>query len=178
MGIISKGILGGFSGTVGTVIGGSWKGISYMRSQPTARKTSFSQAQIEQQAKFSMVMKFLRSFTALLAVSFKDFAIRMSGFNNAFRYTILNAITGTYPAFEIVYSLVLVSRGDLPNALSPVVALTGAGQLTFSWTNNSGTGKASATDKAIFVVYSPESNQCIFTMAGADRSAGTGSGPT
>ncbi len=33
MGTISKGILGGFSGTVGTVIGGSWKGIEYMRSQ-------------------------------------------------------------------------------------------------------------------------------------------------
>ena len=29
MGTISKGILGGFSGTVGTVIGGSWKGIDY-----------------------------------------------------------------------------------------------------------------------------------------------------
>lgn len=34
MGTFSKGILGGFSGTVGTVIGGNWKGIQYMRSQP------------------------------------------------------------------------------------------------------------------------------------------------
>lgn len=34
MGTIKKGILGGFSGKVGTVVGGSWKGISYMRSLP------------------------------------------------------------------------------------------------------------------------------------------------
>ena len=33
MGTISKGILGGFSGKVGTVIGGNWKGIDYMRSK-------------------------------------------------------------------------------------------------------------------------------------------------
>ena len=31
MGTIKKGILGGFSGKVGTVVGASWKGISYMR---------------------------------------------------------------------------------------------------------------------------------------------------
>jgi len=34
MGTIKKGILGGFSGKVGTVIGGVWKGIEYMRSIP------------------------------------------------------------------------------------------------------------------------------------------------
>ena len=31
MGKISQGILGGVSGTVGNVVGGSWKGISYLR---------------------------------------------------------------------------------------------------------------------------------------------------
>ncbi len=39
MGTISKGILGGFSGKVGTVVGGSWKGIDYMRSR-SGRRTS------------------------------------------------------------------------------------------------------------------------------------------
>ena len=38
MGTIKQGILGGFSGKVGTVIGGSWKGISYMRSQAQSVK--------------------------------------------------------------------------------------------------------------------------------------------
>jgi len=30
---IEHGILGGFSGKVGTVIGGTWKGIDFMRSK-------------------------------------------------------------------------------------------------------------------------------------------------
>jgi len=36
MGKINQGILGGFSGKVGNVIGGNWKGIDYMRVKPAS----------------------------------------------------------------------------------------------------------------------------------------------
>jgi hypothetical protein len=36
MGKISQGILGGISGKVGNVIGGSWKGIDYIRVKPSS----------------------------------------------------------------------------------------------------------------------------------------------
>ena len=36
MGKISQGILGGFSGKVGNVVGGNWKGIDYMRVRPAS----------------------------------------------------------------------------------------------------------------------------------------------
>lgn len=173
MGIISKGILGGFSGTVGTVIGGSWKGISYMRSQPSARKSSFSQLQLEQQAKFALTVKFLQPVTGLLAVSFREYAVKMSGFNNALKYTLKNAVTGSYPAYTVNYSMVLVSRGDLPNVLAPAAASTVSGQVKFTWTDNAGVGKAAATDKAILVAYCPARQQCIYTTLGTDRNSGT-----
>lgn len=175
MGIINKGILGPVSGTVGTVIGGSWKGISYLRSQPTSRRTSFSDKQLEQQIKFALVMKFLQTMTPLLQVSFRDYAVQMSGFNNAMRYTLLNAIAGTYPNFDIDYSLALVSRGDLPNASAPTATSTATGMVAYQWTDNSGVGKAQSTDASILVVYCPDRNQCIYTTAGAVRSAGNDS---
>lgn len=49
MGTIQKGILGGFSGKVGSVIGGNWKGIDYMRSVANKRSFIPSQKQLEQQ---------------------------------------------------------------------------------------------------------------------------------
>ncbi len=171
MGIISKGILGGFSGLVGTVVGGTWKGIPYMRSLPTSKRSVFSQPQLAQQAKFSLAVKFLQSMTGLLTVSFSDFAVRMTGFNNALGYTLKNAVTGSYPIYSIDYSLALVSRGDLPNAISPEAVSTVAGQVNFVWTDNSGVGKAAATDKAILAMYCPDRKQCIYTTLGADRSA-------
>ncbi|MBI1780543.1 MAG: hypothetical protein HYR66_04155 [Sphingobacteriales bacterium] len=174
MGIINKGILGGFSGKVGTVIGGTWKGIDYMRSQSSSKRSSFTQPQLEQQAKFALSVKFLQPIAGLLAVSFKDYAIKMTGFNNALRYTLTNAVSGSYPAYTVDYSMALVSRGDLPNALSPAASSAGGG-VNFTWTNNAGTGKAMPTDKSILVVYCPAKNQCIYTTTGPERSTQAGS---
>lgn len=171
MGRIEKGILGGFSGTVGTVVGGTWKGISYMRSKRNSTTTSFSPLQLDQQAKFSTTIKFLQPMTSLLSISFREYAVKMTGFNNAMSYTMKNAITGTYPTYEIDYATALVSRGDLPNAIAPAATATGD-EVFYTWTPNVGIGKAAATDKAILVVYCPARQQCIYTTIGADRSTG------
>ena len=52
MGKIRQGILGGFSGKVGTVVGASWNGIYYMRGLPQSYKKSRSSKQKMQQGYF------------------------------------------------------------------------------------------------------------------------------
>src|SRR5689334_8397464 len=106
MATYNKGILGSFSGTVGTVVGGSWRGIDYMRSKPTIRQGSSSVTQDVQRAKFALTAKFLRAIKPLLDISFKEFGSKMTGSNSALSYTIKNAIKGDYPDLQIDYSLV------------------------------------------------------------------------
>jgi hypothetical protein len=173
MGTIQKGILGGFSGKVGSVVGGSWKGIDYMRSKANRRTTTSSQKQKEQQMKFALVIKFLQPLSNLLAISFKSYAVKMTGGNSAMSYNLRNGITGVYPAFALDYSKILVSRGDMPNAINPAATAAAAGVVNFTWTNNAGSGKATDTDKSILVAYCPELDQSIFTDAAAERSEET-----
>ncbi|MBC7826186.1 MAG: hypothetical protein H7122_00465 [Chitinophagaceae bacterium] len=116
---ISKGILGGFSGTVGTVVGGNWKGIDYMRSKAVSRTSGTSTAQDVQRAKFALASKFNRSMKDLLSISFRDFASKMTGMNSALSFTMKNAVVGIYPDLKIDYAQVLVARGNMPNALTP-----------------------------------------------------------
>jgi hypothetical protein len=175
MGTINKGILGGFSGKVGNVVGGTWKGIDYMRSKTNRRKFTATQPQLEQQLKFALAVKFVQTFTGLVEISFGSFAIRKTGFNSAVSYTLKNAVSGTYPLYTIQYADVLVSRGDLPNVLAPATTVDPAGLVTWNWTNNSGTGIARATDKALLVAYCPAFNQCVYTTGSAGRSALTDS---
>ena len=52
MGKIKQGILGGFRGKVGTVIGASWNGISYMRGLAQSHKNPKTAAQLQQRAFF------------------------------------------------------------------------------------------------------------------------------
>ena len=171
MGTINKGILGGFSGKVGTVIGGNWKGIDYMRSKSNNRNQHPTESQLTQQLKFALVMRFVQPMAGLLNITFHDFAIKMTGINNAFAYTIKHAITGAYPSFAIDYSRTLVSRGRLPNVMAPAVTSGVGSLLTFSWTDNSGVGLAKATDQAILIAYCPELRQAVYTTAAGMRSA-------
>ena len=55
MGKIKQGILGGFKGKVGTVIGASWNGIAYMRGLPQSQKDPKTAAQIAQRDFFREV---------------------------------------------------------------------------------------------------------------------------
>ena len=127
--------------------------------------------QLAQQLKFGLTMRFLQPMAGLLNITFRDFAIKMTGINNAFAYNIKNAIAGVYPSFAIDYSLALVSRGDLPNALAPAVTSGAGSLLTFSWTDNSGVGSAKATDQAILVAFCPVQMQAVYTTSGGTRSA-------
>jgi Family of unknown function (DUF6266) len=175
MGTINKGILGGFSGKVGNVVGGTWKGIDYMRSKTSRRNFKPTQPQLEQQLKFALVVRFVQTFTSLAEISFGDFAVRKTGFNSAVSYTLKNAVTGAYPQYSIQYADALVSRGDLPNVLAPAVTSGANSLVSFSWTDNSGVGIARATDKALLVAYCPAFNQCIYTTGSAARNAITDS---
>ena len=173
MATFTNGILGGFSGKVGNVVGGKWKGIDYMRSRSGKRTNGSSPAQLAQQAKFKLAMQFLQPFTGLLNLTFRDYAVEMTGTNNAMRYLLNNAIDGSYPDLSINYQNVLVSRGDLPNGGTPA-ATAAATTVTFTWQDNSGTGKAQASDQAILVAYCADLKQVEWTLNTAQRGSETG----
>jgi hypothetical protein len=167
-----NGINGPFSGKVGTVVGYLLNGEAIMRSLPRKRSGGPTPAQIQQQAKFALMHKFLRTLLSFLNVTYSSLAVRMTGFSKAFSYNVKNAITGVHPELRIDYSKVLVSQGDLQNVLSPEVTAS-EGILTFSWANNSGMGSARSTDQAFVAVYSEELNKWIYELNPAARKAGS-----
>jgi hypothetical protein len=173
MGSIKLGILGGFSGKVGTVIGSSWKGIDYMRARAASVSNPNSPAQLDQRTKFSKVMEFLKPLTSFLRIGFKNQAVKMSGFNAAMSYTLKNAISGAYPAYEIDYAKALISEGTLPEALNPACVSTVAGEVRFTWEDNSTESGASADDKAVLVVYNPVKKRAVNVMGGNTRTSGS-----
>jgi hypothetical protein len=172
MGTIKQGILGGFSGKVGTVIGGSWKGISYMRSQAQSIKNPRTEAQMEQRSKFALTLAFLKPVTAYVRTGFKTYANKQTAFNAAMSYVVKNAVTGTYPDYALDFSLALVSRGSLMPAEN-AAAVAGTGKIAFTWTDNSGVGDAMATDLAMPLVFNKDKGEAVFNTAAATRADGT-----
>ena len=64
MGKIKQGILGGFKGKVGTVIGASWNGIAYMKGLPQSPKDPKTAAQMRQRTFFREVQNLVGQLTA------------------------------------------------------------------------------------------------------------------
>lgn len=172
MGKINQGILGGVSGKVGNVIGGNWKGIDYLRVKPSNVANPKTAGQVDQRTKFSTVLRFLQPMTDFLRVGFKLYANKMTQFNAAMSYNLNNAITGTYPNFVIDYANSLVTRGNLTAAADGSSTSVSSGVVDISWTDNSGSGSALATDKAMILLYNSNRGESIFTTEGSARSTG------
>ena len=64
MGKIKQGILGGFKGKVGTVIGSSWNGVAYMKGLPQSQKDPKTPAQVAQRNFFKEVQSLVGQLTA------------------------------------------------------------------------------------------------------------------
>jgi hypothetical protein len=172
MGKIKQGILGGFSGKVGSVIGASWKGINYMRSIPQHVHNPRTEGQVNQRSKFALALHFLQPLNDFLRTGFKLYAHKESPFNSAMAYTLANAITGSYPDYAIDPSKVLVSRGRLTPAANAEVD-TGPDdyEVNFHWLDNSGSASAKSTDKALLVLLNTAKAEVFSVIAGNPRTA-------
>ena len=168
MGKIRQGILGGFNGTVGTVIGGSWKGLAYMRGKAQSIKNPRTEKQMAQRIKFGMAQKFVKVMTAYLQVGFRNYTQHQTATNAAMSHTVRNCITGKYPTFAIDPSKVLVSCGSLmPGRFSTVKVENNVA--TFTWEDNSDESHANIDDFAMPLIYNFTKGEAIFTTEEASR---------
>ena len=174
MGTIEKGYMGGFKGILGTAVGSKWKSKSVIKSRPPAKRTTPStELQLQQQAKFKLLITFLKPIRTLLNLTLKKPAGGdMSGHNMAFSIN-KNAITGLYPAFSMDYSKVLLSQGSLENADAPSAASTASGKLVFTWTDNSDGENTLISDTAFVAAYCEEKKRWVQKQQIATRNAGS-----
>jgi hypothetical protein len=164
MGKFNQGILGGFSGKVGTVVGSSWKGIAYMRSVAQSVRNPRTPAQMEQRAKFKLLVNFLSDVTEFVRVGYGALAVKQTAQNAAFKYNYRNALSGEGESLKIDYSKVRVSQGNLPGAESGDVSHAGD-KISLTWSANMG-GNASSGDKVMMLVYNPAKRDALVMTDG------------
>ena len=154
MGTFSKGILGGFSGKVGNVVGARWRGKDILRSLPQRGNYVPSTSQIDQRERFKTVVAFLTPIKSVVSAYFGKPQGDKSAYNLATGYYIKEALLpGQISGYIINYLKVLISKGDLRGLANATATPVAGQQVTLSWDDNSGQGNASATDELIVVAY-------------------------
>jgi len=173
MGKLLKGINGPFSGKVGTAVGYMWNDIAVIRARPRKRRKPFSDKELNQQARFTLMNEFLIPVKNLLNISFAHLAYRMSGFHKGFSYNVKAAILGIRPDLSIDYPRVLLSRGDLAKAESATATAISSHTLQFNWANQSETGNARESDQVYVAVFSSEKKRWFYRLNVATRNTGS-----
>jgi len=173
MGKLPNGILGGFRGKVGPVVGTQWKGIEVIRSLPPGKRRKSSEDQLKQQAKMSLMTSFISPLSTFLNSTYQSVTVHMSCFNRALSYNLRDAITGDYPEFKINFPYVILGVGYLRNVETPKISSDSEGRLTFSWRDNSNEGSARATDQFFGAVYCVELKHWQAWKEGPKRNAGS-----
>ena len=133
MGKIKQGILGGFKGKVGTVIGSSWNGIAYMRGLAQSVKNPKTAGQTTQRGFFREVLDIAGQLSKeQLAFLFPTAPTKMTRHNALVKQlTEVAAVDGDVKSVDLgnINSLGNAATADLPD-----VAITAAGEnLTISW---------------------------------------------
>ena len=172
MHLIKKGILGGFSGKVGTVVGGSWNSISYMRSLADSYKDAKTERQVCQRGRFSAVVAFMKTIAPYLRIGYRNCEAGQSPYSAAMSFVLKNAVTGCGDETVVNFSKALVSQGGLTGVADAAVEVAG-GKASFTWTDNSGSGSAKSEDVAMLLAYNKDRQEAVYDLQAATRADGS-----
>ncbi len=173
MATFSQGILGGFSGKVGNIVGSSWKGTNVIKIKPSSVSNPNTLPQQNQRMRFALVGRFLQVHRNLVNIGFSDFKAGMSPTNAAMAYNLQNAITGVFPDLSIDYKKVQLSHGSLPVLAGATATVPDDLTIALAWTDNTGNMKAQATDQLAVGFFHPESGETAYFINCAARSEAT-----
>jgi hypothetical protein len=155
--VIKQGILGAFSGRVGSVVGSSWKGIAVMKSLPPSVSNPKSTAQTTQRNAMKGSVSFAQAILADVIKPLNDrFVSRQSGYNSFISRNIANFENGVLTKPEDLVISPSLRKGQLVDAIAAEAKVTKA---RITWDSSVLTGGQKATDLAYAVGYAEDSKK-------------------
>ena len=174
MGTYNPGVFGTFNGKVGSVVASKWKGIKVVKNYPEKSSKPKSEPQLSQTSQFGLVGSFLKKAAGLISVGYQGVSGAVTPWNIALKYHLEEAITGTYPNFQLNYEMVRLSLEDSAMDWAPdAKAIAVAGMMVkVSWKLDANASKSTQpTDKAYIFLYNPAKKKSVSVTGNMLRSA-------
>jgi len=169
----NRGILGGFQGKLGTVIGTRWRGINVMRAVPEKVSNPNTIKQRIQRERFKLIAELMKKARPMIELGFERTGRpTRSATNEAMSWNVKYGVTGEYPGQVLDFAQLRFAFGTLEGVGSQQVAAN-EGALTFNWTNNSGFMNAKGDDELFVILYNEDKKEFLNHYSVATREAGT-----
>lgn len=175
MGTLNNGPFGHMNGRVGNLVSYTLKGKNVVRAVGKSAEPP-SLAKLANYQRMKVVNEFLKPMLAFLNLGFAKVVedTDRNPYNEAVSYNKRYALQGVYPNITMDYSKAMVSKGDLPPALSPALNVLPDG-LEFTWEMQSNIAPQYLNNRAMLVVYFPQGvdvtgiPKAVMDLSGARR---------
>lgn len=170
MGVIKRGLLGGFSGKVAGVVGSSWKGIAVIKALPLSVANPKTADQVANRTSFKAAGQ---AGSKLLVEIVKPLwdrdAQRQSGYN-----AFLSANKQAFSSLGVLAVVDFIATlGKLPGTVIDSITIAdGTNKAVAQWTDDSGEGEKLATDVAYVVAYNETTGKWGFSDGTVIREEG------
>lgn len=158
MGKVQVGILDGFVGKVGTVVGSFWKGLPVMRAYKRTMHDANTNAQQLIRSRFAAITSLASCFLYAVRMGFKQVA-RSRKITETDYFVKKNwecVHCDTPGACTVDYTELVIAQGNLPEVLFGNASFAEPLQVAVPMTDTSDVIGADAHDKVYLFVYSPE----------------------
>lgn len=175
MGTLNNGPFGHLNGRVGNLVSYTLKGKNVVRAAGKSAKPP-TLAKLANYQRMSVTNTFLKPLLAFLNLGFAK-AVEdtdRNPYNEAVSFNKKSALQGVYPNISMDYSKAMVSKGDLPPALSPAINILSNG-IEFTWEMPGSIAPQCLNNRAMLVVYFPEGvdvtgiPKAVLDLSGARR---------
>ncbi len=164
-----------WNGQTGGVVGYTVRGNDFWRSMPKFYHDACNEAQQLCRAKLSFVSSFIHNIGDIYKSGYRHYNVSKCQRANFSHQIFQDALSGNLTDGLVINPAdVLVARGNLTPTHSIAAAVAPATQtVTISWSDNSGVGSASATDKLLYCAYNSTKQESIYSDNAATRAAET-----
>ena len=169
---IPAGINGPVLGKLGSVIGSSRRGVTYLKGPYKKRTKKVSKKEMANRKKFAEAQSWLQPLLPFVREGFKGYNERSEGFVAAKSWLLKNAFEGEPDNKHINPALVVLSFGNLPLPVNISVDILATGGLQFTWDPTIPMG-THPRDQLMMLAYDIENKVCFFSTTGQFRAAGT-----
>jgi hypothetical protein len=164
------GILGGFRGGIGTVVGFRYRRRYLMRSVPLRRSKRKKLKALPQHLTLGRMSQFIRDAKELIAIGFKTHNPKLDPRSLAMKYNMKNALLKADSGPLINYAKVKLSRGSRERAWSEEMIFTDGNKVTVSWDIPAMLDlKLIGTDKVYIVLYNESERKMMYAKQPISR---------
>ena len=165
MGKVQQGILDGFIGKVGTVVGSFWKGKPVMRGYKRQIRDAHSEAQLLVRTRFSAINSLSSTFLSAIRLGFAGVArSRGTTEGNVFVRTNWDHVHAATPGSATVdYDELEIARGHLPEVQFGSPSFEDPLEVTVPLADSAAVIGSDADDDAYLFVYDPEAGQGLLS---------------